>query len=98
MSHRAASGFPRAAHRKTPAAFEGVVLQHAFAEAVDGENLRLVKALERKIQLADGARSVAIFFQKSAHDFIARFRSAQLLDRIAQPVADALAQLLRGGL
>ena len=73
-----------------------MIVQDALAEAVDGENSGLVEARDGDIQLAHGARDIACF-QELRDNQIARFAAPQIVERIAQARAHAVAQFLGRG-
>ncbi len=78
------------------AGLEGRVLQGALAEAVDGEDRRLVEAVHRQ-QQAPPRGVVRIAGVQAIEEVIAARRAVINRQQIGQPRADALAQLGGGG-
>ena len=81
-------------------AFEGALPQHPLAEAVDGEDRRLVEALHRLGEPAGGCGRLGVPGQQAGQDIVPRICRHPTEERLAcrlQPGADPVAQLRGGG-
>src|SRR5271166_3196895 len=80
-------------HVKQNAAFEGVVPQNTLAKPVNGKNSSVIEILHRKVQVADALPDVAAL-QILRYNIIVRFFQMQVVERVAQPLAHTVTQLL----